>query len=171
MNRMLAPPRLSFRPCSAFERSSPPVRGRPPEVVQQRICGRFAHHAENGHEGDQCRKDRQHPVIREGCGPIGDVVLAELAERPLENITPGAARELRRPLHLLCCFDALPRVHRLPCVLERERQTSTGDLSVGRTEYYANCSEGEVIAPPLTLNARDSVAPRYASRRHPRVPG
>ena len=66
----------------------------PAEVVDERLRHGLAEQAQHGHEHEQHRKDRQDAEVRQGGGPIGDVVRAELAHGASDHAWPRAPRQL-----------------------------------------------------------------------------
>src|SRR5436190_5938410 len=81
-----------------------------PEVVEQRLRRRTADQAEDRDERDQRGKQRDDPVVRQSRGPVGQVVVGELGDRPPEDARPGALREVPGLLRVLGLVRPLLRM-------------------------------------------------------------
>ncbi|CAM5653983.1 hypothetical protein SGRIM119S_03746 [Streptomyces griseorubiginosus] len=62
--------------------------GELPEVVEHLVGGRLAGQAQQGHQDQQGREQRQHAVVREGGRAVGQLVVLELAHGPFEDPAP-----------------------------------------------------------------------------------
>ena len=66
------------------------------QVGDQRLGGRLASQAEQGHQDEQGREDRQDPVVGQGGRPVRQEVPLEFTEGAFTRSQPGAAAAFRR---------------------------------------------------------------------------